>query len=142
MTEPIRVFIGTDDSQNVPTAVLQHSILSLIASSVEFHELRDLQTGLEEHFYTGFSFYRWGIPSSCGFKGRALYLDVDIVVLCDIRELWELPFGEYSHLCRRRPRFRLRRFRVTRLGGAYTSVMPIEDRGLFRRRRKSLVLQG
>ena len=126
MTEPIRVFIGTDHSQNVPTAVLRHSILSRTASPVEFHELKDLQTGLEEHFYTGFSFYRWGIPLSCGFKGRALYLDADIVVLGDIRELWEHPLGEHSHLCRRRPRFRFRRFRVKRLGGAYASVMSIE----------------
>ena len=123
MTEPIRVFIGTDHSQNVPTAVLRHSILSRTASPVEFHEFKDLQTGLEEHFYTGFSFYRWGIPLSCGFKGRALYLDADIVVLGDIRELWEHPLGEHSHLCRRRPRFRFRRFRVKRLGGAYASVM-------------------
>ncbi|MCE2539564.1 MAG: hypothetical protein J4G16_04045 [Acidobacteria bacterium] len=125
-TDPIRIFIGTDDTQGVPTEVLKHSILSRTDADVEFTELCDLQTGLEHHFYTGFSFYRWGIPAFCNFTGRALYLDADIVVLCDIRELWEMPLGAHSHLCRPRPPFRFRRWRIRRLGGAYTSVMLID----------------
>ena len=125
-TEPIRVFVGTDDTQTVPTAVLKHSILSRTDAPVEFKELCNLQTGLEDHFYTGFSFYRWGIPTFCDFAGRALYLDADIVVLCDIRELWELPLGHHTHLCRPRPPFRFRRWRLQRLGGAYASVMVID----------------
>ncbi|MYH30058.1 MAG: hypothetical protein F4018_09690 [Acidobacteria bacterium] len=125
-TEPIRIFIGTDETQGVPTAVLKHSILSRTAADVEIRELRDLRTGLEDRFYTGFSFYRWGIPAFCDYTGRALYLDADIVVLCDIRELWEMPLGEHSHLCRPRPAFRFRRWRLERLGGAYASVMLID----------------
>ncbi len=125
-TEPIRVFIGTDDTQTVPTAVLKHSILSRTDTSVEFRELCNLETGLEDRFYTGFSFYRWGIPLFCDFAGRALYLDADIVVLCDIRELWEMPLENHTHLCRPRPPFRFRRWRLQRLGGAYASVMVID----------------
>ena len=125
-TNPIRVFIGTDDTQAIPTAVLKHSILSRTDAPVEFTELCNLQTGLEERFYTGFSFYRWGIPTFCDFSGRALYLDADIVVLCDIRELWDMPLGEHSHLCRPRPPLRFRRWAIERLGGAYASVMVID----------------
>ena len=125
-TEPIRIFIGTDDTQRVPTAVLKHSILSRTHATIEFRELCNLQTGLEDKFYTGFSFYRWGIPMFCDFAGRALYLDADIVVLCDIQELWEMPLGDNSHLCRPRPRFQVRRWRLRRLGGAYASVMVID----------------
>ena len=123
---PVRVFIGTDDTQAVPTAVLKHSILSRTDAAVEFTELCNLQTGLEDRFYTGFSFYRWGIPAFCDFAGRALYLDADIVVLCDIRELWDMPLGNRSHLCRPRPPFRFRRWAIERLGGAYASVMVID----------------
>ena len=97
---PIRIFIGTDESQVVPTAVLRHSITSRTDAAVKFHELTDLKTGLEQDFYTGFSFYRWGIPSFCNYTGSAIYLDTDIVVLCDIRELWDLDMGDHSHLCR------------------------------------------
>lgn len=124
--EPIRIFIGTDETQTVATEVLKHSIRARTDAEVEFRELKNLQSGVEERFYTGFSFYRWGIPSSCGFEGRAIYLDTDIVVLCDIRELWQLPLGGHSHLCRPRPKFQRRRFRIRRLGGAYASVMLID----------------
>ena len=122
----IRIFIGTDDTQVVPTAVLKHSILSRTRAEVEFRDLRNLETGLENLFYTGFSFYRWGIPSFCNFEGRAIYLDADIVVLCDIRELWDLNVAGHSHLARPRPRFRVRQLRLQRLGGAYASVMLID----------------
>lgn len=125
-TSPIRVFIGTDDTQAVPTAVLKHSILARTDAAVEFTELRDLRTGLEDRFYTGFSFYRWSIPGYCDFAGRALYLDADIVVLCDLRELWDMPLGDHSHLCRPRPPLGLRRWGIERLGGAYSSVMVID----------------
>ena len=124
--DPIRIFIGTDDSQVVPTAVLKHSILSRTRAEVDLRDLHNLGTGLEHRFYTGFSFYRWGIPWICDFKGRAIYLDADIVVLCDIQELWDLSLNGHSHLARPRPRFRIRRLRFQRLGGAYASVMLID----------------
>ncbi|MBE7209848.1 MAG: glycosyl transferase, partial [Gluconacetobacter diazotrophicus] len=44
---------------------------------------------------TPFSGLRWGIPAACGGKGRALYLDADILCLADIAALWrmEIPPG-------------------------------------------------
>jgi len=124
--DPIRVFIGTDDTQTVPTAVLKHSILTRTSAPVVFHELHNLNTGLENEFYTGFSFYRWGIPHACAFDGQAIYIDADVVVLCDINEVWQLPLSGHSHLVRPRPRFKFDRFRIKRLGGAYASVMVID----------------
>jgi hypothetical protein len=113
----IRVFIGTDDTQAIATAVLRHSISSRTDAIVEFHELRDLNTGIEHHFYTGFSFYRWAIPSFSNFAGRAIYLDADIVVLTDIAELWTQKMDDYSHRCRSC---------VPPDVGAYSSVMLID----------------
>ena len=123
---PIRIFIGTDESQVVPTAVLRHNITSRTDAAVKFHEFTDLNTGLEQNFYAGFGFYRWGIPSFCDYTGSAIYLDTDIVVLCDIRESWDLDMGGHSHLCRPRPAFQLRKFRLNQLGGAYASVMLLD----------------
>ncbi|WP_151765704.1 glycosyl transferase [Acinetobacter colistiniresistens] len=44
-----------------------------------------------EHWATPFSGFRWAIPESCNFQGRAIYMDADVVVLCDIAELWSHP---------------------------------------------------
>ena len=41
---------------------------------------------------TGFSFARFAIPALCGFAGRALYLDADMLVFADVAELWHMPF--------------------------------------------------
>ncbi len=40
---------------------------------------------------TPFSPFRWGIPEFCGFQGRAIYLDIDMIVMSDIAELWNAP---------------------------------------------------
>lgn len=44
-----------------------------------------------EHWATPFSGFRWAIPESCNFQGRAIYMDADVIVLCDIAELWTHP---------------------------------------------------
>lgn len=41
---------------------------------------------------TGFSFSRFCIPKLAGYKGKAIYMDADMLVFRDIRELWEIPF--------------------------------------------------
>ncbi len=40
---------------------------------------------------TGFSLRRWMIPEFCNWKGRAIYLDADQLVLSDIADLWTKP---------------------------------------------------
>src|SRR5690606_14692 len=37
---------------------------------------------------TGFTNLRYIIPELCGYRGYAIYLDVDMLVLADIAELW------------------------------------------------------
>jgi hypothetical protein len=37
---------------------------------------------------TPFSGFRWAVPELCGFEGRAIYLDSDLIVMADIAELW------------------------------------------------------
>jgi SAM-dependent methyltransferase len=100
MASPIRVFVGTEEAQDVPAAVLRHSITSRTRADVEFADLRGLASGAEGAFYTGFSFYRWAIPKLCGFEGRAIYVDADIVFAHDIEDLWSMAMGEHTHLAR------------------------------------------
>jgi Glycosyl transferase family 8 len=51
-------------------------------------------------WFTDFTCFRFAIPFICGFQGRAVYLDVDTLVLKDLRELWNLrldrPVGTLS----------------------------------------------
>jgi hypothetical protein len=41
--------------------------------------------------YTEFSFARFAIPALCGHRGRAVYMDSDMLVFRDIGELWDAP---------------------------------------------------
>lgn len=41
-----------------------------------------------EKWATPFSGFRWAIPELCNYQGRAIYMDADVLVLCDIVELW------------------------------------------------------
>jgi hypothetical protein len=43
---------------------------------------------------TPFSGFRWGIPQACDFKGQAIYMDSDMIILGDLAELWNEPWNE------------------------------------------------
>lgn len=43
---------------------------------------------------TPFSGFRWAIPEYCGFEGRAIYMDADMIVLSDLAELWQHPISK------------------------------------------------
>ena len=105
--DPIRVFVGCDDSQLVAAAVLEYSIRRHASRPVEFTVMKDLPVpeprDPANRARTGFSFYRFLIPKLCDFQGRALYLDSDMQVFADMSELWEIPFGDDTVLCTYQP---------------------------------------
>lgn len=47
---------------------------------------------------TPFSAFRWGIPHVCNFEGRAIYMDVDMVLRADIAELWNQDIPDHKVL--------------------------------------------
>ena len=51
------------------------------------------EEGKRSVWYTDFTNFRWAIPEICGFQGRAIYVDVDIILLANIQELFELPMS-------------------------------------------------
>ncbi|ENU31001.1 hypothetical protein F991_01089 [Acinetobacter sp. CIP-A165] len=44
-----------------------------------------------EKWATPFSGFRWAVAESSNFEGRSIYMDADVIVLCDIAELWSHP---------------------------------------------------
>jgi lipopolysaccharide biosynthesis glycosyltransferase len=86
----IRIFIGTEPMQWLPTEVLKRSVQRRTKAKVEFQNLEGIPLKFKAiKMYTGFSFYRFSIPEKCGFQGRAIYLDADMVCLADIEELYQ-----------------------------------------------------
>jgi len=89
----IRVFVGTEPEQWLATKVLEFSIKLRTSASVEVFPLYlstiDIPTPKDKKNYprTPFSFQRFLIPELCEFQGRAIYLDSDMQVFTDIREL-------------------------------------------------------
>lgn len=92
MSEPIRIFIGTEPKTELMRYVLQHSIQENTPRQIEFIPMLGKEWEYELGnipFGTGFSFRRWMIPERCGWQGKAIYLDADQLVLGDIGELWD-----------------------------------------------------
>jgi len=112
---PVRVFIGTEPRMWIAEAVLRYSILAHASIPVEIVSMDYSRGGVwagwnigrphghptsrerndlgHRVWFTDFTNFRWAIPEVCGFKGRAIYLDVDILVIGDIAELWRWPSG-------------------------------------------------
>lgn len=95
MSDVVKVYIGTDPSQLGAAEVLRQSILETSSEPVEVHTMEKVHIpqpkDVRQSQRTGFSFARWAIPELCGHKGRAIYVDADMFVFTDIKELWETP---------------------------------------------------
>lgn len=93
----IRVFVGcaTNNEDLESQAVLEWSIRKKASQPVEItwmqlsHDTSSPWSGWRtENWATPFSGFRWSIPEVCGFEGRAIYCDSDVIFLADIADLW------------------------------------------------------
>jgi lipopolysaccharide biosynthesis glycosyltransferase len=95
-SDVIRVFVGTDRTQLLAVSVLEHSIKRHTSATVEVVPMLDLPVPVPKDpcnwQRTGFSFSRFCIPELAGYQGKAIYMDADMLVFKDIRELWSIPF--------------------------------------------------
>ena len=106
-TEIVRIFVGCDpnDCDLEQMMVLEYSLHKHASLPLEIHWMR-LSTDRgspwfsdpanaagwrTERWATPFSGFRWAVPSACGFAGRAIYMDTDILALGDIAALWRTP---------------------------------------------------
>jgi lipopolysaccharide biosynthesis glycosyltransferase len=82
----MKVFVGTDsDIHQDAERVLEYSIRKNTAEDVDLTFMRPGWKSAP----TGFSTHRYLIPSLCNWEGYAIYLDVDMLVLGDLRELMD-----------------------------------------------------
>lgn len=105
----IRVYVGADRSQQLAIAVLEYSIRRHTTAPVHVVPMVDLPVPVPRDprngQRTGFSFSRFCIPKLAGYQGRAIYLDADMIVFRDIRELWNLPFDGGKIVIQREVKF-------------------------------------
>ena len=96
MSEVIDIFVGADRSQLMAVAVLEHSIRRRTNRLVRVSPLIDLglpePRDVRQGSRTNFSFARFAIPELAGYRGKAIYLDADMLVFADIGQLWDIPF--------------------------------------------------
>jgi len=113
---PVRVFIGSGEASLLERKTLIHSLrknshreLDIFVfngthNSVERNDdepvLAPLSLKLKYRNFTEFSNYRFLIPEICGHKGRAIWLDSDMVCLRDIGELFDAPMAGCKFLAK------------------------------------------
>tara|TARA_R110000796_G_scaffold65782_2_gene151814 strand:+ start:24274 stop:24990 length:717 start_codon:yes stop_codon:yes gene_type:complete len=93
---PLRVFIGYDHRQPISLNVLQQSIYSRSSKPVSITPLVLSQLPLKRQGLTPFTFSRFLTPYLCGFKGWALFLDLDMLVVDDIAKLFDCADDKYT----------------------------------------------
>lgn len=101
---PIRIFIGAGDAQLIPALVLKHSILKHATMSVDVTIMNTWTHPMPKDKRnwprTPFSFQRFMIPEKCNYQGHAIYMDSDMLVFGDVKDIWQAPM-EDSVLCMR-----------------------------------------
>lgn len=87
--EPLKVFVGYDSRQPVAYHVLANSIMNSASVPVSVTPLKINQLPINRVGLTEFTFSRYLVPWLCGFKGKAVFLDSDMLVLDDIKGLFD-----------------------------------------------------
>lgn len=99
MSDMLRVFIGYDPRQPVAANVLQHSIQSRASRPVQIIRLQLNQLPMNRTGLTEFTFSRYTVPHLCGYSGRAIFMDADMLCLDDIYKLDEICAPQVSSVC-------------------------------------------
>jgi len=91
----IRIFIGKDDVENIAYHTLCNSIIEKSSVPVcitpvylkNFEGFFDRPRDSKQS--NAFSFSRFLVPYLCDYVGYGLWMDCDMLLRCDINELWE-----------------------------------------------------
>lgn len=86
--DKIRVFIGSANKFKCCESAIENSILANTSAPVEIRFIRPEDLAVPLTGCTGFTNLRYAVPELAGFAGYAIYLDVDMIVLGDIAELY------------------------------------------------------
>jgi len=95
--EPVRIYVGAAESEQLAFRVLEYSIKRHTGLEVEMRTIDNSLAAAPSDVrylpYTNFSYGRFAIPKLAGYQGRAIYMDSDMIVFRDIGELWNTPFN-------------------------------------------------
>jgi len=93
----IKIFIGTSahGEDDIAERTLKYSLEKHCSEPLDIVFMRNKSDGIMGQFdsatwATPFTNLRWAIPSYCNFSGRAIYMDVDMLNLKDISELYNI----------------------------------------------------
>ena len=96
----LRIFIGWDSRFPEPADVLRYSLLKHASIPLEIHYLKLDELGLARQYdplaSTEFTYSRFLVPYLCNFRGKALFLDNDMLALGDVKEIDDLDMGPYA----------------------------------------------
>ena len=101
----IKIFIGFDHKEIVAYNVLQHSInsratLPISITPININHIKNIFTRERNNLQsTEFSFSRFLVPYLCNYEGWAIFMDCDMMVIDDIKNLWDLRDDKYAVMC-------------------------------------------
>jgi hypothetical protein len=94
--DPLRIFIGFDPRE---AAAYHVCVQSIIETCSEPHRLQFTPVrGERRDGSNDFIYARFLVPYWCGFKGKALFIDGDMLVRSDVSELFATPMA-YKGVC-------------------------------------------
>ena len=101
----MKVFVGYDTREDIAYQVCKHSILNKQPKAdvrpLKQQELRDAgwyTRSIDKLASTEFTFTRFLIPELANFKGWALFMDCDMILTTDIKELFDICNDPYYPL--------------------------------------------
>jgi hypothetical protein len=139
---PVRFFIGADATQILGARLFEYSVRRFASISTRFDIIDNAglpePTDPQRRARTGFSFCRFKIPELCRHRGRAIYVDADMQVFSDVRDLWTRDFEEawllYSEALStagRVPQYSVMLLDCAKLGWDAKALVEALDRGEY-----------
>jgi len=102
----MKIFVGYDSREDIAYQVCKHSIINKQpAAEIKPLIQKDLRSAGWYSRYpdalasTEFTFTRFLVPELCNFKGWALFIDCDVILLNDIKELFDQADDKYAVMC-------------------------------------------
>ena len=102
----MKVFVGYDPREDIAYQVCKHSILTRQPNAnvrpLVQKELRDAHwytRPVDKLASTEFTFTRFLVPELANFKGWALFMDCDMILTTDIKELFDQTDDKYAVMC-------------------------------------------
>ena len=102
----MKIFVGYDTREDIAYQVCKHSILSKQPTAevrpLKQQELRDAgwyTRPVDKLASTEFTFTRFLVPELMNFNGWAVFMDCDMILTTDIKELFDQADDKYAVMC-------------------------------------------